>query len=163
MLLHLLNLEERIIMNGKVVTWMWITVASLVVMLSIVACGATPETTAVEPTEAPPTPTAVEPAKPSATPTAVEPTQPPAEERLFPPEGPSAVRGRAVYEANCVTCHGAAGDGSGLPGAANFTDAEFMRKKKPAEFFESIRDGVEGTAMPSWSETLSAMDMWDAL
>jgi mono/diheme cytochrome c family protein len=56
LLVPLSNLEERIAMNGRVVTWIWITVASLVAMLLIVACGATPEPTAVEPTQ-PPTPT----------------------------------------------------------------------------------------------------------
>ena len=51
----------------------------------------------------------------------------------------------------------------GLAGAADFTDLEFMRGEKPAEFFEAIRDGVEGTAMPAWGETLSEMDIWDVL
>jgi mono/diheme cytochrome c family protein len=142
---------------------MWVSVVLLAMGLLIVACGATPEPAAVEPTEPPPTPAAVEPTEAPPTPMAVEPTQPPAEEALFPPERPSAVRGKAIFEANCVTCHGAAGDGSGLPGAANFTDVEFMRKKKPAEFFEAIRDGIEGTAMPAWGETLSQMDIWDVL
>jgi mono/diheme cytochrome c family protein len=76
---------------------------------------------------------------------------------------PSGVRGKAIFEANCVNCHGAAGDGSGLAGAADFTDLEFMREEKPAEFFEAIRDGVEGTAMPTWGDTLSEMDIWDVL
>jgi mono/diheme cytochrome c family protein len=151
-------------MNGGVIRWMWVSVALLAMGLLIVACGATPEPAAVEPTEPPPTPAAVEPTEAPPTPAAVEPTQPPAaEEALFPPERPSAVRGKAIFEANCVTCHGAAGDGSGLSGAANFTDVEFMRQKKPAEFFQAIRDGIEGTAMPAWGETLSEMDIWDVL
>jgi mono/diheme cytochrome c family protein len=82
---------------------------------------------------------------------------------LFPSEKPSAVRGLAVYQANCTGCHGEAGDGSGLAGAANFTDVEFMRQKMPASLFESIRDGVEGTAMPAWGDRLSEMDIWDVL
>jgi predicted ferric reductase/mono/diheme cytochrome c family protein len=86
-----------------------------------------------------------------------------AEEGSFPPEKPSAVRGKSVFEANCMTCHGAAGDGSGLEGATNFTDLEFMRQKKPSELFKAIRDGVEGTAMPAWSDVLSEMEIWDVL
>jgi mono/diheme cytochrome c family protein len=88
-------------MNGRVVTWIWITVASLVAMLLIVACGATPEPAAVEPTEPPPTPAAVEPTEVPSTPTAVEPTQPPAPteapptltaiEPTEPPATPTAV------------------------------------------------------------------------
>lgn len=84
-------------------------------------------------------------------------------EELFQPGKPSAARGKEIFEARCASCHGAAGDGSGLEGAANFTDVEFMRQKKPAEFFEAIRDGVEGTAMPAWGDTLSEMDIWDVL
>jgi mono/diheme cytochrome c family protein len=76
---------------------------------------------------------------------------------------PSAVRGMAVYDPNCTSCHGAAGDGSGLPGAADFTDVTFVRAKTPAGFFVSIRDGVEGTAMPAWGGQLDEMEMWDAL
>jgi mono/diheme cytochrome c family protein len=142
-------------MSGRVIRWVWIAVALLAAVLLMAACGATPEPTA--------TPTAVEPTQPPVEPTTVEPSQPSAEEVVFPPEMPSAVRGKAIFEANCVTCHGAAGDGSGLPGAANFTDVEFMRGKKPAEFFQAIRDGVEGTAMPAWGDTLSEMDIWDVL
>jgi mono/diheme cytochrome c family protein len=76
---------------------------------------------------------------------------------------PSAVRGMTVYAANCATCHGAAGDGSGLTGAADFTDVAFVRGKAPAEFFEAIRNGVEGTAMPAWGGQLGETDMWDVL
>jgi mono/diheme cytochrome c family protein len=156
-------------------------VALLIVALVVAACGATAEPTASpvvsEPTQPPPEPTVAEPTEPPPEPTQPppeptvaeptepppEPTQPPQEETLFPPEMPSAVRGEAVYTANCVSCHGEAGDGSGLAGAADFTDVEFMRGEKPAEFFEAIRDGVEGSAMPAWGETLSEMEIWDVL
>ena len=152
-------------MNGKVIRWLWIAFALLV----LAACGpgATPTATPLPPT-ATPLPPAATPLPPTATPvspspTAVAPTQPPAEEELYPPETPSALRGKPIFEANCVICHGATGDGSGLPGSANFTDQEFMREKKPAAFFKAIRDGVEGTAMPTWGEILRSMDMWDVL
>jgi mono/diheme cytochrome c family protein len=144
-------------MNGKAIRWMWIAVALLTTGLLIAACAkAAPPTPTASPL--PPTDTPVRP-----TPVAVEPTEPPMEEALFPPEMPSAAHGKSIYETNCALCHGTAGDGSALPGAANFTDLEFMRGKKPAEFYESIRDGVEGTAMPVWGEILSEMEMWDVL
>jgi mono/diheme cytochrome c family protein len=76
---------------------------------------------------------------------------------------PSAVRGQEVFAANCASCHGQAGDGSGLAGAADFTDVEFMRGEQPVEFFEAIRDGVEGSAMPAWDGTLSESEIWDVL
>jgi mono/diheme cytochrome c family protein len=76
---------------------------------------------------------------------------------------PSAVRGQSVFEANCASCHGLAGDGSAFPGAADFTDVAFMRGEQPAGFFAAIRDGVDGTAMPPWGDTLTEMEIWDAL
>ena len=69
-------------------------------------------------------------------------------------------QGKELFAANCVTCHGAAGDGSGLAGAANFTDQAFMNNEDPLEFFKAIRDGVEGTAMPAWGEKLGEDQMW---
>ena len=126
--------------------------------------GAAPATAA--PTEALPQPTAAPTEEPA--PPTDEPTQPPpeptaAEARLFPPQMPSAVRGQPIFAANCATCHGEAGDGSGLAGAANFTDVEFVRGEKPAEFYVAIRDGVAGSAMPAWGETLNEMEIWDVL
>ncbi|MGD9316920.1 MAG: c-type cytochrome, partial [Anaerolineae bacterium] len=140
---------------------------ALAMILLLAACGSSAEPTAAptaaQSTQPPPEPTL--PPEPTAEPepTTAEATQPVEEEVLFPPEMPSAERGSAVYAANCVACHGEAGDGSALPGAASFTDVDFMRGKKPAEFFEAIRDGVEGTTMPAWGETLSEMEIWDVL
>jgi mono/diheme cytochrome c family protein len=129
-------------------------------LLVLAACGTDPASTSA-PTGAqvtePPT------QAPTEAPDGTEPAAPPADANPFPPEMPSAVRGMAVYEANCTTCHGASGDGSGLPGAADFTDAMFVRGRTPAEFFQSIRDGVEGTAMPAWGGRLGDMEMWDVL
>lgn len=158
-------------MDSRYVRVMWIVITLLAAVLLLVACGSTPEPTA-EPTQPPPEPTTeptAEPTQPPPEPAATEaaptpePTEPPEEEELFPPEMPSSVRGMGVYTANCVSCHGEAGDGSGLEGAADFTDVAFMREEKPAEFFEAIRDGVEGTAMPAWGETLSETEIWDVL
>jgi mono/diheme cytochrome c family protein len=157
---------------NRAVRFMWIAGALLAVGLLLVACGATPEPiaapTGTQPpptdTQSPPEPTA-EPTgtQPPPEPTVAEPTLPPEEGALFPPEMPSAVRGQAVFEVNCAICHGTAGDGSGLAGAVDFTDVEFMRQEKPAKFFRSIRDGVEGTAMPAWGGTLGEMEIWDVL
>jgi predicted ferric reductase/mono/diheme cytochrome c family protein len=120
-------------MNKRAMRWMWIAVALLAVMLLGIAAMS------------------------------VEPTRLLAEEELSLPGKPSAVRGKEIFEARCTSCHGTAGDGSGLEGAAGFTDLEFMRQKKPSELFKAIRDGVEGTAMPAWGDILSEMDIWDVL
>jgi mono/diheme cytochrome c family protein len=147
-----------------------VVVAAVLLAIGLSACGATEEPTATpvaEPTMTAPSQaeTAVtEPTQPpEPTPTEAEAVPTPGEELLFPPEMPSAVRGQAVFLENCATCHGEAGDGSGLAGAADFTDVGFMRGEKPAEFFEAIRDGVEGSAMPAWGDQLSEMEIWDVL
>lgn len=146
-------------MNARVKRMVWIAFVVLAAALLVAACGATPE-----PTEAPTVAAPTEPPpEPTQEPAAAEPTLPTEEDELFPPKMPSAARGVEVFAANCASCHGAAGDGSGFPGAANFTDVGFMRQRKPAEFFEAIRDGVEGTAMPAWGATLSEMEIWDVL
>jgi mono/diheme cytochrome c family protein len=139
-----------------------VALSILVVSLLVAACGSTSEPTAA-PTQPVEEPAAAEPTQPAEEPTAAEPSEPAADERVFPPEMPSAVRGQAIFTANCASCHGEAGDGSGLAGAAVFTDLEFMRGEKPAAFYKAIRDGVEGTAMPAWGATLGEMEIWDVL
>ena len=149
---------------------LWLTVVLPLILVLAVACGATPEPTAAPTVAAPSQPSPEPTAEPTETeaiaspePTVPEPTAPAEEEVLFPPEKPSAQRGATVFAANCVTCHGEAGDGSGLPGAANFTDAGFVRGETPSEFYRAIRDGIEGTAMTAWGEILSEMEIWDVL
>jgi mono/diheme cytochrome c family protein len=141
--------------------------AALLSVVLVMACNAMPEPTAVPtsvvPTPRPAEPTVVPPTLPPVEPTTVAPTQPPVSLVVFPSEMPSAVRGEPVFEANCMGCHGAAGDGSGLAGAANFTELEFMRGKTPAEFFRAIRDGIEDTAMPAFGGQLDETDIWDAV
>ncbi len=154
-------------MNAKTPRLFGIAISLLAAALLIAACGSAPEpatpSTAAEPTQ--PAAESTEPLTPTEAPepTTAQAAQTQEGEVLFPPETPSAVRGKVIFTANCAACHGAAGDGSGLAGAANFTDLEFMRHEKPAEFFAAIRDGVEGTTMPAWGETLSEMDIWDVL
>lgn len=74
-------------------------------------------------------------------------------------------RGKAVYERNCVACHGVKGDGNG-PAATflheqrprNFTFGvfKFRLTKGPvptdADLLRTITRGVRGTAMPAWFE-----------
>jgi mono/diheme cytochrome c family protein len=140
-----------------------VAVVMLGLVLVVTMCGAAPEP-AAEPTQPPPEATEAQAqVEPTELPAQDEPTAPPEEGKLFPPQMPSAARGRSTFVVNCASCHGIEGDGSGLEGAADFTDLAFMRGEKPAAFFEAIRDGVEGTAMPAWGGTLSEMDIWDVL
>ncbi len=56
---------------------------------------------------------------------------------------------RTLYQTFCAACHGAAGDGSGLPGAArDFTSAaDWKHSPKVVDIFRTVTDGIENTQM----------------
>ena len=74
----------------------------------------------------------------------------------------SITLGATLYQANCVKCHGANGDGNG-PAAAgkmpDFTDQESMASKSAAEFFQSISTGV-APGMEGYAGSLSEDERW---
>lgn len=78
-----------------------------------------------------------------------------------------AATGHAYYLANCVTCHGVAGDGRGprayfiFPKPRNFIDpANRARFNRPA-LFAAVHDGVRGREMPAWSKVLDDQQIAD--
>jgi len=91
-----------------------------------------------------------------------------------PAPSPATVeRGRQVYRANCVQCHGenGAGDGFGapflVPPPRDFTTAEFKFRTTAGgelptdeDLFRTISRGASGTGMPPWAYLLSADDRW---
>lgn len=75
-------------------------------------------------------------------------------------------RGQGVYQANCVACHGASGQGDGPAASAlspkprNFTSAEGWKNgRAPAQIFKTLNEGIPGSSMASFS-TLSIEDRW---
>jgi len=70
-----------------------------------------------------------------------------------------------VQPMQCLHCHGARGDGTGElglqadPPARNFTCAETMKDLSDGQMFWAIKNGVEGTAMPAYSE-LADWQIW---
>jgi mono/diheme cytochrome c family protein len=64
-------------------------------------------------------------------------------------------QGKALYEANCVDCHGA--DGS-KAAKANLLDQQFMAKRSEEDLFNAMTNGRPGT-MPSFSQ-LSENERW---
>ena len=92
---------------------------------------------------------------------------------LLSAQTPSAARpGRTVYEAHCVECHGAAGQGDGpaahllLPRPRDFTFGRYKIRTTESgsvptddDLLQSVRKGLYGTAMPGWETLLSDADI----
>jgi copper transport protein len=83
----------------------------------------------------------------------------------FPPDTASIERGRALYEQNCVTCHGPTGRGDGplaptlRPRPADFR-AHMAAGHTDGELYTWLSKGVPGTAMPPFEGQLSETDRW---
>ena len=85
----------------------------------------------------------------------------------FPARPPSLARGAAVYQEQCVQCHGAAGRGDGPkarhlegPPPASLADRAVMSDVSPVDVYRKLTIGVAGTAMPQFEEALSPEDRW---
>lgn len=78
---------------------------------------------------------------------------------------PGASRGKSIYAANCATCHGAQGDGSGnpvLPGSSkprSFHDADFREFANGFSLFSAVSHGRGH--MPAWDKKLSNQEIAD--
>jgi high-affinity iron transporter len=78
---------------------------------------------------------------------------------------PDLARGAALYQAQCASCHGAAGAGDGAlaaklePKPIAFTDEERARSRSLMALYQVISQGVEGTSMPAFAG-LSEHDRW---
>src|SRR4051812_21243853 len=86
------------------------------------------------------------------------------------PQGPlNTDSGRAVYSANCVSCHGVRGAGDGPlartlnPRPPALADRDVMRAVTPEIMYRKIEIGVKGTAMPGFAVKLSAADRWNVV
>ena len=90
-----------------------------------------------------------------------------------PASAQTIARGRAVYLANCVQCHGqnGAGDGFGapflVPPPRDFTTAQYKFRTTGTgelptdeDLFRSISRGANGTGMPPWHYLLPDEDRW---
>lgn len=62
-------------------------------------------------------------------------------------------KGKTTYSANCMACHGPAGDGAGPaapaldPKPADFTDAAFWKDRSDDDLKSVIKSGKPGTTM----------------
>jgi len=70
------------------------------------------------------------------------------------------VKGKTVFEANCVSCHGP--DGKGLiPQAAPLSNLEYTLARPLTEFYQSVTGGK--AIMPAWQDRLSPEERWAAV
>jgi len=84
---------------------------------------------------------------------------------LAPAKSPDLRRGATLYAENCASCHGAKGEGpQGAfaqldPAPIAFTDRDRARERSLFGLYQVISQGLEGTAMQSWS-SLPDEDRW---
>lgn len=63
-------------------------------------------------------------------------------------------RGRAIYDRQCVACHGPNGGGDATRGIPNLTDAEALYGRDRASIYDQIWNGRNGV-MPTWEARFS--------
>ncbi|HJN77500.1 MAG TPA: c-type cytochrome [Myxococcota bacterium] len=84
----------------------------------------------------------------------------------------TAERGRIVYRANCVGCHGDEGDGQGpaadtmFPAPRDLTAAEYRFRSTPTgalptrdDLLRTLELGLPGTEMPAWGRLLDPVEL----
>ena len=85
---------------------------------------------------------------------------------LGPRGAPDLARGEALFRQNCSSCHGVSGDAKTEmaarldPPPIAFTDRGRAAERSPFALYQVIDQGLEGTAMVSFSN-LPAQDRWD--
>ena len=85
---------------------------------------------------------------------------------LAPAKPRNFARGQALYTQNCLSCHGANGDGKGpaalglVPPAIAFSDKNRARERSVFALYQVIEQGISGTSMASFG-VLPPEDRWD--
>jgi mono/diheme cytochrome c family protein len=76
--------------------------------------------------------------------------------------------GKEIYASHCLTCHGCAGNGLGTyAGTLVVTPANFkvdpFRTMPDDQWFYHVSEGVQGTVMPPWKESLTPSQRWNVI
>jgi cbb3-type cytochrome c oxidase subunit III len=85
-------------------------------------------------------------------------------------------RGKAIYDAHCVECHGTTGKGNGasaaylVPRPRDFTTGKYKIRSTESgtmpsddDLIGSVRRGLYGSAMPGWDRILADSDILDVV
>jgi mono/diheme cytochrome c family protein len=84
---------------------------------------------------------------------------------VTPQSAPSTDAARALFLANCATCHGESGDGKGTTKlekpARSFKDGGFSYGNTPEALLRTITNGIPGTPMPSFASALKESERKD--
>ena len=102
---------------------------------------------------------------PSALP-ATDPNAPPQGWPTFKASG--LYEGKLLYTSHCLTCHGCAGNGLGsYGGTLIITPVNFktdpVRTMPDDQWFWHVSEGVQGSVMPPWKESLSVAQRWNVI
>jgi mono/diheme cytochrome c family protein len=76
--------------------------------------------------------------------------------------------GKQIYASHCITCHGCAGNGLGTyAGTLIVTPANFkvdpFRTMPDDQWFWHVSEGVQGSVMPPWRESLTESQRWNVI
>jgi mono/diheme cytochrome c family protein len=76
--------------------------------------------------------------------------------------------GKELYVERCLTCHGCAGNGLGsYAGTMTVTPASFkqepFRDMPDDQWFWHVSEGIQGTLMPTWKESLTEEERWEVI
>jgi len=90
------------------------------------------------------------------------------QENPYPSDASSLARGRALYVAGCVTCHGETGRTALPAGLSQFPRSfrgadltgDHMEAHSDGDLFWWISKGIRGTAMPSFEDSFRPEDRW---
>ena len=81
----------------------------------------------------------------------------------------SIAAGRALYDKNCVSCHGATGMGDGKnaaqmnPKPSNLTDANWKHGSSDGEIYTLLRDSSKNTSMKGFAGKMTAQELWNVV
>ena len=84
-----------------------------------------------------------------------------------PNETPNWAAAASLYNRSCTSCHGALGKGDGpaakhlSPAPPNFTKSDTLHLASPFRFYNIVKDGIQGTAMPAFGKVFSDQQIWN--